>query len=168
MMDKRIVFSWILPKLTSDHKPILLRIKEEEDLGPLPFRFSPLWVKREGFLETVQTTWKTDVSGSPSFVWEQKMKNTKKALKEWIKKSTNTPTSQRREATNQLEELQLGLEEKDISPMDLDNEKSAQRKAYSSFRNEEEYWRLKSCSLWLKAGDKNTTYFHRQYRACLP
>ena len=51
--------------------------------------------------------------------------------------------------------------------MDLDKEKSAQRKTYNYFRSEEEYWRLKSCSLWLKAGDRNTTYFHRQYRARL-
>lgn len=49
MMDKRIIFTKILPKLTSDHKPILLCLKEEEDLGPLPFRFSPLWAEREGF-----------------------------------------------------------------------------------------------------------------------
>lgn len=93
------------------------------------------------------------------------MKNTKKALKEWVKKAANTPTSQRKEATKQLEELQFGLEEKDISTMDLDKEKYAQRKAYISFRNEGEYWKLKSRRLWLKAGDRNTTYFHRQYRA---
>ena len=163
MMDNR--FSKVLPKLTSDHKPILLRIKEEEDLGPLPFRFNPLWVEREGFLETVQTAWEKDVLGSPSYVWEQKINNTKKALKEWIKKVASSPTSYRKEATKQLEELQFGLEETAISTMDLDKEKYAQRKAYSSFRNEEEYWRLKSRSLWLKAGDRNTTYFHRQYRA---
>ena len=42
MMDKIIAFTKILPKLTSDHKPILLCLKEEEDLGPLPFRFNPL------------------------------------------------------------------------------------------------------------------------------
>eukprot|EP00253_Pinus_taeda_P029442 PITA_29442 len=89
MMDKRIVITKILPKLTSDHKPILLCLKEEEDL------------------------------------------------------------------------------EKDISPLDLDKEKSTQRKTYFSFRSEEEYWRLKSHSLWLKDGDRNTTYFHRQYRARL-
>lgn len=95
------------------------------------------------------------------------MKNAKKALKEWIKNPMNTPTSQRKEAVIQLEEIQFELEEKDIYPMDLDKEKSAQRKTYCSFRSEEEYWRLKSRSLWLKAGDRNTTYFHRQYRARL-
>eukprot|EP00253_Pinus_taeda_P010020 PITA_10020 len=88
-----------------------------------------------------------------------------KGTQEWIKKDANSPTSQRKEATKQLEEFQMGLEEKAISATDLDKEKYAQRKAYNSFRNEEEFWRLKSRSLWLKAGDRNTTYFHRQYRA---
>ena len=32
---------------------------------------------------------------------------------------------------------------------------------------EEEYWRIKSRSLWLKVVDWNTSFFHRQYRARL-
>eukprot|EP00253_Pinus_taeda_P017122 PITA_17122 len=167
MMDNRIVFTKILPKLTSDHKPILLCLKEEEDLGPLPFRFNPLWAGKDWLLEIVQAAWMTEVIGSPSFVWEQKLKNTKKALKDWIKKSTQSPNRQRKEAVTQLEGIQLEMEEKDPSPTDLAIEKSAQRNVYCSFRNEEEYWRLKSRSLWLKSGDRNTSYFHRQCRARL-
>jgi hypothetical protein len=55
----------------------------------------------------------------------------------------------------------------DITKTELEKEQAAQCKTYRSFRNEEEYWRLKSRSLWLEAGDRNTTYFHRQCRARL-
>jgi len=68
-------------------------LNEEEDLGPLPFRFSPLWAERDGFFETVQIAWQKEVTRSPSFVWEQKLKNAKYALKEWIKKALKTITS---------------------------------------------------------------------------
>jgi len=33
--------------------------------------------------------------------------------------------------------------------------------------NEEMGWRLKYRSLWINAGDKNTTYFHKKARARL-
>eukprot|EP00253_Pinus_taeda_P018086 PITA_18086 len=167
MMDSRIVFTKILPKLTSDHKPILICLKKEEDLGPLPFRFSPLWAGKDGFIETVQEAWRMEVNGSPSFVWEQKLKNVKTALKAWIKNSMQSPNRQRKEAVTQLEGIQFDMEDTAPSITELAKEKSAQKNVYCSFRKEEEYWRLKSRSLWLKSGDKNTSYFHRQCRARL-
>eukprot|EP00253_Pinus_taeda_P024453 PITA_24453 len=167
MMDNRIAFSKILPKLTSDHKPILFCLKEEEDLGPLPFRFSPLWAGKDGFMDTVQSAWQMDVNGSPSYVWEQKLKKVKSALKLWIKKSIQSPNRQRKEAISQLEGIQFEMENTFPSASELAQEKSAQKNVYCSFRKEEEYWRLKSRSLWLNSGDRNTSYFHKQCRARL-
>lgn len=80
-MNKKIIITKILPKLASDHKPIQLLLEDEEDLGPIPFRFSPLWIKREGFIETVKAVWAKTFMGSPSYVWEQKLKARKQALK---------------------------------------------------------------------------------------
>ena len=37
-----IISSKILPKLLSDHHPISLIFEKEDELGPIPFRFSPL------------------------------------------------------------------------------------------------------------------------------
>jgi exonuclease III len=42
LLERKLISIAILPKLTSDHKPILLSIEEEENLGPISFRFSPL------------------------------------------------------------------------------------------------------------------------------
>ena len=41
--------SKILPNCTSDHKPILLELSSEPNLGPIPFHFSPLWLLQENF-----------------------------------------------------------------------------------------------------------------------
>jgi len=167
MMDKKIIITKILPKLTSYHKPIQLLLEEEEDLGPIPFRFSPQWNEREGFLDTVKEAWSKPINGSTSYVWEQKLKATKQALKDWIKKPTHTPTEQRKEAAHSLQTLQSDMEIKEITTEVLETETQAQRLVHQSFRKEEEYWRIKSRSLWLKEGDRNTAFFHRQYRARL-
>ena len=45
--------SEILQACTSDHKPISLILSPRENLGPIPFRFSPLWVSMDGFYELV-------------------------------------------------------------------------------------------------------------------
>eukprot|EP00253_Pinus_taeda_P004292 PITA_04292 len=167
LMNKKIITTRILPKLSSDHKPIQLCLEDEEDSGPIPFRFSPQWIEREGFMDTVKASWNTPISGSASFVWEQKLKRTKIALKAWIKKPALNPTSLRVEAVQALHTLQIDMERENINVNLLDKEIKAQRAAYQSFRTEEEYWRLKSRSLWLKGGDRNTSFFHRQFRARL-
>ena len=65
---KAIISSKNLPKISSDHHPISLLFENEDDLGPIPFWFSPLWTERDGFLETIQQAWSHYVEGSPSFV----------------------------------------------------------------------------------------------------
>lgn len=122
MMNKKIIITKILPKLTSDHKPTQLILEDEEDLGPIPFRFSPLWIERDGFIDILKIAWAKSVTGSSSYVWEQKVKATKQALKEWIKKPAPNPTSQRKEIVQSLEALQVKMESRDITLMLLDKE----------------------------------------------
>ena len=96
LLDKKIISSSIFPKITSDHKPILLQIEDEEDLGTIPFWFRPLWKDRDGFMSTVTMAWDLPVFGSSSFVWERKLKNTKAPLKVWVKLTQKNPTSERK------------------------------------------------------------------------
>jgi hypothetical protein len=49
--------------------------------------------------------------------------------------------------------------------MDLKMENEAHKDYICAIAEEEFTWRLKSRSLWLHAGDKKTTFFHRQAKA---
>jgi hypothetical protein len=76
-----------------------------------------------------------------------------------------SPSAQRMEAQQHLEVYQLKMEEGNISPDKLEKETDLHRKLHTTCREEEEYWRQKSRSLWLKDGDKNTSFFHKQAEA---
>ena len=73
--------SKILPFGGSDHKPILLELVPDLNLGPIPFRFKPLWASHPDFLHIVVDTWSPPVTGSPFFIWEEKLRRLKKVLK---------------------------------------------------------------------------------------
>ena len=49
--------SEILQACTSNHKPISLSFSLGENLGLIPFHFSPLWVSMDGFYELVSESW---------------------------------------------------------------------------------------------------------------
>ena len=69
LLDNKIISTKILPKLTSDHHLISLWFEFEVNLGPIPFRFSPLWIERLGFMDLVSYVWSRYIVGSPSFIF---------------------------------------------------------------------------------------------------
>jgi hypothetical protein len=77
--------SSILPHSVSDHKPILLEFSCDMNLGPIPFRFSPLWFQDKGFLKLVTKVWNGIVRGSTFHMWEEKLRRLKTLLKAWAK-----------------------------------------------------------------------------------
>ena len=48
-----LISTKILPKLSSDHHPISLLFEKEKERGPIMFKFSPLWIERDGFMDIV-------------------------------------------------------------------------------------------------------------------
>ena len=100
--------SKILPNYVSNHKPILLELYLDKNLGPIPFRFSPLWIQQDGFQDIVTSAWNRQIQGSPFFFWEEKLRGLKKDLKCWAK-SLKSPSSKRIEVQESLETHQMAL-----------------------------------------------------------
>ena len=98
-------------------------------------------------MDTVSQAWTHYVDGSPSFVWEQKLKQTKNALKKWIKTPLPSPSTNRNERVAKLSALQFGMENNEITTSHIVLEQLDQLKTTQSFRQEEEHLRLKSRSL---------------------
>ena len=66
-----------------------------------------------------------------------------------------------------MEENKMELEEGTITHPLLLKEQQNFTEYQKILHEEEETWRLKSRSLWLNSGDKNTKFFQRQTKARL-
>eukprot|EP00253_Pinus_taeda_P005552 PITA_05552 len=100
--------------------------------------------------------------GSLGFIWECKLKNTKNALKEWVKQHYKEPENVKAEIKNKLKETHRKIEENGLSQEDKALESDIYYQLYRVNREEEQKWRIKSRQLWLHGGDKNTAFFHKQ------
>jgi len=72
----------VLNSTVSDHFPIMLTLDSHAQLGPIPFRYNPLWRSNAEAAAIIEATWNHHIEGSPSYIWETKIKNTRKALKD--------------------------------------------------------------------------------------
>jgi hypothetical protein len=116
----------ILPHSVSDHKPIHIEIKYDKVRGPIPFRFSPNWIQDKDFLSLVSKTWTNVVKSSTFYVWEEKLRRLKRALKILAKIHPN-PIALHIASQMHLESHQLEMEHKEVMQEALQQEDNLQR-----------------------------------------
>ena len=127
--------SKILPFGVSNHKPILLEMVNNKNWGPIPFRFNPLWANQTEFLRIVVKSWSLLVTGSPFYVWEEKLRRLKKNLKSWAK-AIPSPSDKKSHAALELESHQAAMEDNIVDNIDIQTELKIQTNLHKACRLE--------------------------------
>ena len=130
IVNYSIAASRIIPSTTSDHKPVLVYFGMAENYGPLPFRYNQRWGSNEEAQKEVESVRKKNISGSPTFIWETKIKATKVSLKDWAKNRYKEPHKEKEDIKNELKKIQEELESSDSTIEKQAREKEVQWKIY--------------------------------------
>ena len=142
-----IAITNVLPFAASDHYPITLTFGDHHSLGPIPFKYNPLWNDIQEENQLVRNVWMQHIEGSPSFIWETKLKKIKLALKEWTKNHYKEQEKSKIDLKSQLDDVHSSIETQGLNQDRLAQEKNLYWQLYRANRKEEEKWKIKSRNL---------------------
>jgi len=91
LLENFVFNSTIVSNGISYHKTISLEGRLAENYGPLPFRFSPLWLQDIEVKNIILRQCGNYVQVSPIYIFETKLKMVKTELKAWEKNHYQEP-----------------------------------------------------------------------------
>ncbi|GLU23474.1 hypothetical protein SLE2022_394740 [Rubroshorea leprosula] len=155
------VKQWGLNRSLSDHCPIVLK-NQISDWGPKPFRFFDAWLELPQFKGIVTDIWKsTVVKGWNGYRLKEKLKETKKVLKEWSKNMTSEIDLGIQKSIDSIASIDKKGEEMPLSLEAIEARRTNFLELWKNQRMKESMWRQKARKTWISDGDANTKFFHR-------
>ncbi|XP_057251664.1 uncharacterized protein LOC130591770 [Beta vulgaris subsp. vulgaris] len=144
-----------LPRLSSDHNPLLITLKtaEKEKVKKF-FKFEPMWLQNPPFDPWVRLQW----TASPNLL-HCKLADLSREIPSWIQKD-NDIFKKKKILQARLVGAQRAFEAEPKNPFLFDLEAKLNVDLNLVLDQEEEYWHIRSRTNWLMLGDRNTHFFH--------
>ncbi|XP_059454900.1 uncharacterized protein LOC132185097 [Corylus avellana] len=152
------LFTWTNSR-SSDHKPICLRLGEEEERQAVyskKFKIEASWMVDEEYQQVVENAWVSGVlGGSKMQQVRQKLASCQADLSSWSKRKFGDATKKIKQKTRQLELLQ-----RDEGPGNYEAINMLKQEIDFIMEQEDIKWKQRSKHNWYQHGDRNTPFFH--------
>lgn len=129
-----------LPRVDSDHAPLLIKVPTAKAPSIRYFRFLNLWTKQDGYNSIVQEVWSRNITGDPFWKFHQKLIQTCSKLSIWPRSTLGDIFTETKQLENEiviLEDNCLTIND-DQSRAEL-NKKKAELTTH--LKIQESYWR---------------------------
>ncbi|KAL4324684.1 hypothetical protein GQ457_11G014580 [Hibiscus cannabinus] len=143
-----------LPKLGSDHRPIMLDSGVDfRDRGNMPFRYVVAWNEHEDFADMLASVWEMDCPLS------ENLSKFQEKSRKWNIDVFGHIEKRKRCLIARLKGIERELE-KDANLFLEELERELKRELDVVLAQEESLWHQKARSRWIENGDRNTRFFH--------
>ncbi len=152
-------FVTVLPRITSDHSPLLLKTSIEPP--PRTFRFEKVWLTKEEFPSLVPIWWnELKCSGPSALGFAAKLRHCRKRIKMWCCTNFYNITSTKRALSEELHQLDILEEAQNLTMIQQEQRSRFKAQLKSVIKDEEIMWKTRSKQHWLKEWDGNSKFFH--------
>ena len=124
----------------------------------MPRRFKEKWVAHPDWERVVHEAWELPIrNGSLMFKILEKIKKCQHALVDWSRNTLGNSKTKLNEKKEAFAELS-----RENKADHMQRIRTLKSKINTILHQDELFWRQRSYSIWLLAGDKNTKYFHQR------
>jgi hypothetical protein len=152
----------VLPTAGFDHWPICLEWGQLGEFVKCPFWFEKFWFQHPNFRRLMKEWWESfpTIEGSCMSMFQKNLKYIKDCIKKWNRESFGNITEEKRRLEQQLEEIQAKTMMEGYMEEEINAKKAIMQELMQREKHEEILWQQKSRKLWLREGDRNTSFFH--------